>query len=84
MHHIPQQGDESAQRVIRLYGSYAVTHALGQVQKLEAMHCYAAADAWRATLHAGTGDSKRALDLVGVRLKPLRRDVMPVVHWPRA
>jgi hypothetical protein len=52
MHHIPQQGDESAQRVIRLYGSYAVTHALGQVQKLEAMHCYAAADAWRATLRA--------------------------------
>jgi hypothetical protein len=29
-----------------------VTHALGQVQKLEAMHCYAAADAWRATLRA--------------------------------
>jgi hypothetical protein len=42
--------DGPAQRVIRLYGMYATTHALGRVQKLEAMHCYAAADAWRATL----------------------------------
>ena len=41
-----------AQHVIRLYGQYAVTHALGQVEKLEAMHCYAAANAWRAMLKA--------------------------------
>lgn len=41
-----------AQQVIRLYGQYAVTHAVGQVEKLEAMRCYAAASAWRAMLKA--------------------------------
>ena len=52
MHQSNHDVDGPAQHVIRLYGRYAVTHALGQVEKLEAMRCYAAASAWRVMLSA--------------------------------
>ena len=49
MHRFPDD-TAMARKIIGLYGPHSTTHALGQVSKLEAMHCHAAAKAWRATL----------------------------------
>ena len=40
----------AAQKIIRLYGLYARTHAHGRIRKPESIHCHAAAEAWRTML----------------------------------